>query len=133
MFDINIVYECSHMQDLDKSCIRIIVDGIEQLINPLTELFQLIYKEKKVPAQWKIRPSLHFYGMIFWWKKGLCRVMAWLPFQKRHLKAPKNFQRSRNTGLHDGCTLKFVFTSRVRLLIKIRVFGKSFRIYVLMF
>ena len=30
----------------------------------------------------KTRPSLHFYAMIFWWKKGLCIGMAMLPFQK---------------------------------------------------
>ena len=29
-----------------------------------------------------VRPSLHFYGMIILVKKGLCRGMAWLPFQK---------------------------------------------------
>ena len=39
----------------------------------------------------KKRPSLHFYAMIFWWKKGLCIGMAMLPFQK-HERKPRAHQ-----------------------------------------
>ena len=40
----------------------------------------LIKKKNRLLAN--IQPSLHFYGMIILVKKGLCRGMAWLPFQK---------------------------------------------------
>ena len=33
---------------------RILIDGIEILINPLVELFQKIYEQKKLPQQWLI-------------------------------------------------------------------------------
>ena len=33
---------------------RIIKDGIDQLIDPLTHLFKLIYHTKKIPDQWKV-------------------------------------------------------------------------------
>ena len=40
-----------------------------------------IDKKKNIKLA-NIWPSLHFYGMIILVKKGLCRRMAWLPFQK---------------------------------------------------
>ena len=49
---------------------------------PVQTNANLLFDEKKNRKMANIRPSLHFYGMIFWWKKGLCRGMAWLPFQK---------------------------------------------------
>ena len=43
-------------------------------------LFFDIKKNRKLV---NIQPSLHFYGIIFWWKKGLCIGKAWLPFQTK--------------------------------------------------
>jgi hypothetical protein len=34
---------------------RIIRDGINHLINPLTSLFKSIYETKQIPDQWKIK------------------------------------------------------------------------------
>ena len=36
---------------------RILVDGRDSLIEPLTELFRLIYRDKCVPGQWLISRS----------------------------------------------------------------------------
>ena len=33
---------------------RIIIDGLDCLDKPLTKLFELVYREKKVPGQWLI-------------------------------------------------------------------------------
>ena len=33
---------------------RILVDGLEQLLDPLTDLFKLIYGEKVIPGQWLV-------------------------------------------------------------------------------
>ena len=33
---------------------RILIDGIDILINPLSQLFSLIYREKLIPEQWLI-------------------------------------------------------------------------------
>ena len=32
----------------------VLVDGLEQLLDPLTYLFKLIYVEKKIPGQWLV-------------------------------------------------------------------------------
>ena len=37
---------------------RILIDGIEILINPLVELFQKIYEQRKLPQQW-LFPKQH--------------------------------------------------------------------------
>ena len=42
----------------------------------------LYFDKKKNRELANTLPSLHFYGMIILLKKGLCRGMAWLPFQK---------------------------------------------------
>jgi hypothetical protein len=33
---------------------RVLVDGIEHLLQPFTKLFDLIYREKSIPEQWRI-------------------------------------------------------------------------------
>ena len=46
----------------------------------------LYFDKKKNRKLANIWPSIYFYGfygVIFWWKKGLCREMAWLLFQKQ--------------------------------------------------
>ena len=34
---------------------RIIIDGLDSLGKPLTKLFELVYRDKKVPGQWLTR------------------------------------------------------------------------------
>ena len=41
---------------------RILIDGIDILINPLSQLFSLIYREKLIPEQWLIA-KITFYGL----------------------------------------------------------------------
>ena len=33
---------------------RILIDGMEQLLIPLTHLFKNIYEKKEIPEQWKM-------------------------------------------------------------------------------
>ena len=50
---------------------------------PVYKNAYLFFDIKKNRELVNIRPSLHFYGQIFFVKKkGLCIRMAWLPFQK---------------------------------------------------
>ena len=44
---------------------------------------QIFLTNRKKRKLANIQPSLHFYGTIFWLKKGLCKGMAWLLFQKQ--------------------------------------------------
>ena len=37
----------------DRIPLKVIVDGISQLIAPLSNLFEFIYKNKLIPEQWK--------------------------------------------------------------------------------
>jgi hypothetical protein len=37
---------------------RILVDGVEFLLEPLTYLFEQIYRQKKVPEQWLISKTI---------------------------------------------------------------------------
>ena len=37
---------------------RVLVDGIEHLLDPLTHLFNLIYNQKKIPEQWLIAKTI---------------------------------------------------------------------------
>ena len=37
---------------------RVLVDGIEHLLDPLTHLFHLIYNQKKIPEQWLIAKTI---------------------------------------------------------------------------
>ena len=43
---------------------RILIDGIDVLIKPLSHLFSLIYKDKLIPEQWLISkiPPIHKKG-----------------------------------------------------------------------
>jgi hypothetical protein len=46
--------KCKNSEGFDRIPQRVLVDGMEQLINPFTKLFALIYKEMKIPEQWKV-------------------------------------------------------------------------------
>ena len=48
---------------------RILVDGIDKLINPLTELFTLIYNKCCLPDQWLIAKTIPIH------KKELKRTL----------------------------------------------------------
>ena len=37
---------------------RILKEGIEVLLNPLTKLFKLIYEEMEIPYQWRIAKTV---------------------------------------------------------------------------
>ena len=52
-----------------------------------TAKFKFVFWQKR-KENWQIyvRPSLHFYGMLFWWKKGLCRGMAWMAVEHMFLE-----------------------------------------------
>ena len=41
-------------QNNDRIPQRIIIDGLDSLDKPLTKLFELVYREKRVPGQWLI-------------------------------------------------------------------------------
>ena len=54
------IYECvkqlkiKNCEGYDRIPQRILIDGIDALINPLTQLFALIYKDCQIPEQWLI-------------------------------------------------------------------------------
>ena len=60
----NIVKECilslksKILEGFDRIPQRIISDGVDQLLSPLSRLFELIYEEKKVPEQWLVAKTL---------------------------------------------------------------------------
>ena len=56
--------------------------GISYFIRDNYTNANLFFDKKKKGTSANLRPSFHFYGMIFWLKKGLCIGMAWLLFQK---------------------------------------------------
>ena len=41
-------------EGIDRIPLRILNEGAEILTKPLSKLFELIYEQKQVPAQWKI-------------------------------------------------------------------------------
>ena len=53
------IYECiktikiKNNEDYDRISQRVLVDAIDVLIDAFTNLFALIYAEKKIPEQWK--------------------------------------------------------------------------------
>jgi hypothetical protein len=44
--------KCKNSEGYDRIPERILVDGIDCLVKPFTGLFELVYKEMKVPVQW---------------------------------------------------------------------------------
>jgi hypothetical protein len=50
--------KCKNSEGFDRIPQRILVDGMEHLINPITRLLALIYKETKIPEQWKVARTI---------------------------------------------------------------------------
>ena len=53
--------KCKNSEGFDRIPQRVLVDGVEHLINPFTELFALIYKEMKIPEQWKVARTIPIF------------------------------------------------------------------------